>query len=111
MFKIPTIARSGRYGLSAVVLGVALSGCATYQADQNPQGYASDSQITDAVEASLAQHPELGPPGGLQVETLHHVVYLNGIVYTGLQRDIANSAALIASNNAPIVNSIAVNDK
>jgi osmotically-inducible protein OsmY len=47
----------------------------------------------------------------LQVETFNHVVYLNGMVYTDLQRDIANSIALMASNNAPIVNSIAVDNK
>jgi osmotically-inducible protein OsmY len=91
-----------RYALSAVLLAAA-AGCATYRA--------SDAQVTAAVEESLASHPELGAPGALQVETLNHVVYLNGMVYTDLQRDIANSAALIASNNATIVNSIAVNDK
>ena len=63
------------------------------------------------MEGSLAAHPELGAPGNLQVETRNHVVYLYGIVYTDLQRSIADSVALQASNNAQIVNSIAVNDK
>jgi osmotically-inducible protein OsmY len=104
MFKIPTL--TGHCALGAAVAAAALSGCATYPGDQK-----SDAQITSAIEQSLATHPELGPPGGLQVETYHHVVYLNGVVYSDMQRDIANSAALIASNNAPVVNSIAVNGK
>jgi osmotically-inducible protein OsmY len=83
------------------------------QADQKCEsaGCGSDAQISAAVEQSFARHPELGAPGDLRVETLNHVVYLNGIVYTDSQRAIADSIALMASNNARIVNSIAVNDK
>jgi hypothetical protein len=113
MFKSQLSAVRGRAALIAAALAAALSGCATFQADQkcDSAGCGSDAQISAAVEQSFALHPELGAPGDLQVETLNHVVYLNGIVYTDLQRNIANSLALMASNNAPIVNSIAVDNK
>ncbi len=113
MYKSQLFAFGGRAALIAVALAAALSGCATLQADQKCEsaGCGSDAQISAAVEQSFALHPELGAPGELQVETLNHVVYLNGIVYTDLQRDIANSIALMASNSAPIVNSIAVDNK
>ncbi len=74
-------------------------------------GMRQDAQISAAVEQSFARHPELGAPGDLRVETLNHVVYLNGIVYTDSQRAIADSIALMAGNNAPIVDSIAVDNK
>jgi osmotically-inducible protein OsmY len=104
---------NARAAVIAVGLAAALSGCATFQAGQKCEsgGCGSDAQTSAAVEQSLDLHPELGAPGDLRVETINHVVYLNGMVYTDLQRDIANSIALMASNNAPIVNSIAVNDK
>jgi osmotically-inducible protein OsmY len=113
MFTSQLIACKGRAAANAMVLAAALSGCATFQADQkcNSTACGSDAQITAAVEQSFALHPELGAPGDLQVETLNHVVYLNGMVYTDLQRNIANTVALVASNNAPIVNSIAVDNK
>jgi osmotically-inducible protein OsmY len=91
--------------LGALILAAALSGCATLNADNG------DARTTAAVESSLARHPELGAPGDLQVETVNHVVYLHGIVANDFQRSIADSVALQASNNAVIVNSIAVSDK
>lgn len=113
MIMSQLIACKGRAAASAMVLAAALSGCATFQAGQkcDSAGCGSDAQVSAAVEQSFAMHPELGAPGDLQVETLNHVVYLNGIVYTDLQRNIANTVALMASNNAPIVNSIAVDNK
>ena len=113
MLKSQLFIVSGRAAVIAVALAAALSGCTTFQADQkcDSAGCGSDAQISAAVEQSFARHPELGAPGDLRVETLNHVVYLNGMVYTDSQRAIADSIALIASNNAPIVNSIAVNDK
>jgi osmotically-inducible protein OsmY len=113
MYKSKLIYFTGRAAASAAILAAALSGCATFQTDRKCDSAecSSDEQISAAVEQSFARHPELGAPGDLRVETLNHVVYLNGMVYTDSQRAIANSIALMASNNAPIVNSIAVNDK
>jgi len=106
MFENQILARSARGALGALILAAALSGCATFQAEKG-----GDAQTTAEVESSFAKHPELGAPGDLQVETLNHVVFLYGIVANDFQRSIADSVALEASNNALIVNSIAVNDK
>jgi osmotically-inducible protein OsmY len=76
----------------ALILVGVLPGCATTGAD--------DAKITANVQAQLAQHPDLGAPNSLDVQTQDHVVYLNGIVSTGLQRNYAES---VASQTADVV--------
>jgi osmotically-inducible protein OsmY len=76
----------------ALVLAGVLTGCATYGPD--------DAKITANVRAQLAQHPDLGAPNSIDVQTQDHVVYLNGIVSTGLQRNFAGS---VASQTADVV--------
>jgi BON domain len=53
-------------------------------------------------------HPELEPPNSIQVQTLNHVVYLNGMVGEGLQSSEAESVALGAPGVTRVVNSITV---
>jgi osmotically-inducible protein OsmY len=98
---------------SAVVLEIGLPGCAAFEANQKCAGAdcKADAQITAAVQTSIDQHAELGPPGQLQVETLNRVVYLYGTVSNDLQLAVAKSVALEASGDAKIVNSIAVSEK
>jgi osmotically-inducible protein OsmY len=88
------------------VLAAALAGCATYHRCGS-SGCPDDAQITGAVRALIAQHPDLGPPNLIQVATRDHVVYLTGEVATGLQKDIAESIALKAPGVARVMNSIA----
>ena len=74
------------------ILASALSGCAAY--DKCPSaGCSDDAKITTAVQANLQQHPELGPPNDIQVQTINHVVYLHGTVSAGQQSAEAVSVA------------------
>ena len=51
---------------------------------------------------------DLSPPNLLNVQTLDHVVYLSGLVSSGLQRDNAEEVAREASDGARIVDTISV---
>jgi osmotically-inducible protein OsmY len=96
------------YGLSsAVILAGALAGCATYE-KCGLEGCPGDAKVTANVHAVLDQHPELGAPGSIEVQTLNHVVYLNGYVDTGLERSMAVSLAQQVPGAARVVESIAV---
>jgi osmotically-inducible protein OsmY len=50
----------------------------------------------------------LGPPHSIDVETINHVVYLNGFVGAGLESETAKSVADEAPGVARVVNNIAV---
>jgi osmotically-inducible protein OsmY len=64
--------------------------------------------VSANVHALLDQHPELGAPGTIAVQTLDHVVYLNGFVSTGLDRSLAVSLAQEAPGATRVVDMIAV---
>jgi osmotically-inducible protein OsmY len=94
----------------AVILTGVLPGCAT-----NPTcgstGCQGDAKITAAVQALFDTYPVLEPPNLLTVQTADRVVFLNGLVATDLQRDIAGDVALRAPGVAMVVNGIAVTEK
>jgi osmotically-inducible protein OsmY len=69
-----------------------LSGCATNE-NCGTEGCASDREITANVHAAFDQHPELGQPNLINVETVNHVVYLTGHVSEGAMRSTAESVA------------------
>jgi osmotically-inducible protein OsmY len=91
----------------AVVLAVALSGCAAYR-KCGFEGCAGDAKIAAEVRALFQQHPVLQPPNLLTVQTLNHVVYLYGLVDTDYEREIAELVALQAPGVAKVVNSIGI---
>jgi osmotically-inducible protein OsmY len=96
------------YGLaSGFILTGALVGCATY-GKCGFEGCAGDSNVTAKVQALFDQHPDLGPPNSIHVQTLDHVVYLNGMVAVGLESREAESVALDAPGVTRVVNSISV---
>lgn len=98
----------GIYGLaSAFALTVALTGCATYE-KCGFNGCAGDEKITQNVKTLFDEHPELGPPNSIDVQTLDRVVYLNGMAATGLEKREAESVAHDAPGAAEIVNLISV---
>ena len=100
MCKPPTV-HSMTLGL--VMAGV-LSGCATF--DQcGFKGCPGDTKITADVKALFDQHSELGT--SIDVQTLDHVVYLNGLVDTPLESEIARSVALEVPGVTRVVSSIA----
>jgi hypothetical protein len=94
--------------LGALLLTGAVSGCATIE-ECGLEGCPSDQKITAHVEAQLEQHPDLDP-NTLVVRTINHVVYLDGLVESDLQRDAAEVIAQKVSGVKKVVNSISVNN-
>jgi osmotically-inducible protein OsmY len=94
------------FAIAAVFAG-ALQGCATYK-DCGFGGCTGDAKITANVQTLFSQHPELGPPNSIQVQTLDHVVYLDGFVSVGLDSSTAESVAHEAPGVTRVVNQIAV---
>jgi osmotically-inducible protein OsmY len=94
----------------AVILSGLLPGCAT-----NPKcgsdGCQADAKITAEVQALFDTYPVLEPPNLLTVQTADRVVFLNGLVATDLQRDIAETVAQRAPGVAMVVNGIAVTER
>lgn len=93
--------------LLAVSLAGALSACATFE-KCGFSGCPGDAQITTDVRALLDQHPGIGAPGAVSVQTLNGVVYLYGVVDTDLMREQAEQLALQAPHVKKVVNSIGV---
>jgi osmotically-inducible protein OsmY len=99
------MAKSKYFGVMscAVVLSGSLSGCALERAfADDPE----DQQISANVNALIRQHPELEPT--LYVSTHNHVVYLSGLVASGLETDEAEAVARQVPGVARVVNTIAV---
>jgi osmotically-inducible protein OsmY len=84
-----------------------LYGCATFDRCGSA-GCTQDAKTTASVEAQFREHADLSPPNSLNVQTLNHVVYLSGLVSSGLQRDSAEEVAREASDGARIVDTISV---
>jgi osmotically-inducible protein OsmY len=96
------------YALPIILfLAGALPGCATYEKCKFG-GCSGDAKITTNVLALFQQHPELGPPNLISVQTLDHVVYLSGEVSASEFSAVAESAAHGAPGVVRVVNSIAV---
>jgi osmotically-inducible protein OsmY len=90
---------------AALTVAAALPGCAVFPQSSNA---AVDQKITADVETRFGQHAELEAPNLLNVQTINHVVYLNGLVSTGLQRGDAELVANQVQGVDKVVNSIAV---
>lgn len=96
---------------SALLLGLAatMPGCAIYD-KCGLYGCRGDAGITAEVEAQLAHYPALQAPNSVRVQTLDRVVYLYGLVDTDLERQLAESVATEAADQARVVDSIAVSN-
>jgi hypothetical protein len=93
-----------------LVMAGALFGCSAYRTYEmcGDSGCPGDAKITTSIKETFAQHPELGGPDQVYVQTLNHVVYLTGIVDSGLQRETAESLARDAAGVTRVVNNISV---
>ena len=91
--------------VAALTVAAALPGCALFPRSMNP---AADRAITADVETRFGQYAELEAPNLLDVQTINRVVYLNGLVATGLQRRDAESVAAQVQGVDKVVNSIGV---
>jgi osmotically-inducible protein OsmY len=108
--KVPRAARPARLAYACVLAVFCLtqgSGCAVYR-KCGLEGCPGDARITAEVQALFSQHPDLGPPNAIRVQTLEKVVYLTGVVSTDLQREAAESVTLQAPGVKRVVNSIAL---
>jgi osmotically-inducible protein OsmY len=94
----------------ALAIALCLSGCTGYQAYHKCgwHGCPGDEAISTQVRALLEQHPALGPPNLVYVQTSDGVVFLSGQVATELQRATAESVAREASGVREVINSIAL---
>jgi osmotically-inducible protein OsmY len=94
----------------AAILAGTLAGCATSPSCGSDHCQ-RDAQITAAVHALFDSYPALEPPNLLTVRTADRVVFLNGLVATDLQRNMAEDVALRAPGVAMVVNGIAVYER
>ena len=92
--------------ISAVFLGSALSGCGTLEDKCGLSECPGDARITANVQSRLDRRPDLGPPGQIAVQTISGVVYLNGVVDNGLEKEIAQSVAQGTPGVKDVVSSI-----
>ena len=93
---------------SALILAGALAGCATYDKCGTANCGSGDAKVTANVRALIDQHPDLGAPNSIDVQTVSNVVYLNGTVSEGLESREAESVALQAPGVARVINLISV---
>jgi BON domain len=105
VYKTSTGTMKIRAFVAALTVAVALPGCAALPHSSNP---AVDQKITADVEKRFGQHAELEAPNQLTVRTINRVVYLNGLVSTGLQRSDAESVANQVQGVDKVVDSIGV---
>jgi osmotically-inducible protein OsmY len=88
------------HGLSAAIILIgAMAGCATAP---------GDAEETANVRARLAQHAALSEPNSIDVQTVDHVVYLNGIVSQGMEGREAEAVARGTPGVTQVVNLLAV---
>src|ERR1700733_4540762 len=116
---IGTIARrralQRRYAICvwALVLSPAgaLSGCALYNTYQKCgfHGCPGDAKITAEVRSKFYQSSFL-EPYAIRVQTVDHVVYLEGVVSSGLEIDAAESIARKVPGVSRVLNSIVVSN-
>src|SRR5271170_1938873 len=77
-----------------LLLSSAVSGCALYKTYEKCglRGCPGDAKITADVVSQFQQHLDL-EPDAITVQTLDHVVYLYGVVSSGLEIGTAESIA------------------
>jgi osmotically-inducible protein OsmY len=91
-------------GFTLVLTGL-VSGCAAERTfAEDPE----DAKITANVDELLARHPDLGPPNMIYVSTRDHVVYLSGLVDTGLVTENAEAIARQAPGVARVESTVSV---
>ncbi len=105
---MPTsISKILRLGALTIMLGAALTGCATYD-KCGFRGCPGDAVMLQAVKAEFAQHPSLGPPTQITIKVVNKVVYLYGQVDTDLERRMAEDIAYKVDGVDKVVNSISL---
>ena len=89
----------------ALILAGTHSASATIRKCQS-DSCSDDAKIITNVQALLDSHREFGPANSIRVQSFDHVVYLYGLVDTGLDKWIAESVASRAPGVVRVVSSI-----
>lgn len=104
-----TICKNLSTALLAFSVSIALSSCAENSVRETcGAGCSADAKITADVQAAIDQHPVLLPPDMIDVQTIDHVVYLDGLTDTGREKRLAASVVSNVPGVDRVVNSIAV---
>jgi osmotically-inducible protein OsmY len=93
------------------MLSISLSGCALYDTYEKCgiSGCPGDANITADVRSQLSRCSSL-EPNVITVQTLNHVVYLYGVVASGLEIGTAGSIAGAAPGVTRVVNSMVISN-
>jgi osmotically-inducible protein OsmY len=95
--------------LAAVAVLLSVAGCASLEGC-GAEGCPEDRRISGEVRALLEGHPALEAPNRVTVQTLDRVVYLNGLVDTPYQKELAEAFARQAAGTVRVVNLIGVSN-
>lgn len=95
--------------LAAAAVSLWIAGCASLEGCRN-QACSEDRRISGEVRALLEGHAALEAPNRVSVQTLDRVVYLNGLVDTPYEKELAGALARQAAGSARVVNLIGVNN-
>jgi osmotically-inducible protein OsmY len=87
----------------AMLLGSISVGCAVVG-----RMASGDARITDEVKARFAKYPELQEPNEVDVQTVHGIVYLRGLMATPFEAALASSVAGEVSGVKRVENLIGV---
>jgi osmotically-inducible protein OsmY len=90
-----------------LILSGLLPGCAIERKCE-AGGCPDDAKIAASVQTLINQHPDVGPPDTVHVQTLNHVVYLSGEVSQGLMKQTAEDAARQTPGVTRVVNNISI---
>jgi osmotically-inducible protein OsmY len=94
-----------------LLISGAMSGCALYSTYEKcgVHGCPGDAKITAQVRSRI-DHSSFLEPNAIRVQTLDHVVYLEGVVSSGLEIGAAESIARTVPGVTQVLNSIAVSN-
>jgi osmotically-inducible protein OsmY len=94
---------------AALAALLALGGCATVGTCERNR-CAEDQAITARVRSLFDQHPAIETPNIVSVETIDHIVYLDGLVDTPYQKVLAGSLAAQVDGVTRVVNMIGLSN-
>jgi hypothetical protein len=89
----------------AFIFAMALDGCAMFP-KCSPENCAGDKEINAEVTRIFGEHPELGPPAALRIQTINGVVYLSGPVDTEFEVRNAEALARQVANVKDVENNL-----
>ena len=88
-----------------LIVAMGSNGCAIFPRC-SPENCASDKQINAEVNQLFNDHPELGPPATLHIQTINGVVYLSGPVDSDFEVRRAEALARQIANVKDVQNNL-----